>query len=191
MQTKTMTAILGSPKINGNASKMLNVAIKRASSIGYEVNYVNLYMNKIEYCKGCMACRQTGNCVIKDDMKEITKMIKESDLIVISSPTYFANVTAPVKAMFDRLAGVVMDDNDSMVPKPKMKKEQKYILMTTCSTPFPFDRLAGQSSGCIRAMKEVMNISGMTYGGKVIFAGTRNKKELPERIINRINRLLK
>jgi hypothetical protein len=63
--------------------------------------------------------------------------------------------------------------------------------MTTCSTPFPFDRLAGQSSGCIRAMKEVMNISGMTYGGKVIFAGTRNKKELPERIINRINRLLK
>lgn len=191
MKTKKMTAILGSPKDNGNAAKMLQIAMDKAKSIGYEVDFIPLNKKVIANCKGCMACRKTKCCIIDDDMKVITKRIEESDLIVIASPTYFANVSAPVKVMFDRLAGVVMDDNNSMIPKPKLRKTQKYILMTTCSTPFPFDRIAGQSTGCIRAMKEVMNISGMTYVGKVIFPGTRDKKEIPSRIINKIEHMIR
>lgn len=191
MKTKKMTAILGSPKVNGNAAKMLEIAMDKAISGGYEVVFVDLYKKDIAYCSGCMACRRTGNCVINDDMKEITKNIVESDLIVISSPTYFANVSAPVKTMFDRLAGVVMDDNNSIIPKPKLQKTQKYVLMTTCNTPFPFGRLAGQSTGCIKAMKEVMNISGMTYAGKVMFEGTRNKNIIPSKIVAKINRIIK
>jgi hypothetical protein len=62
--------------------------------------------------------------------------------------------------------------------------------MTTCSTPFPFDRLAGQSTGCLKAMKEVMNISGMSCAGKVVFAGTRNKTEVPSSIIKKIKKLI-
>ncbi len=190
MTSKKMLAILGSPKKAGNAAKMLDIAVKQGIDKGYEVTFIDLYQKDIAYCRGCMGCKTTGVCVIKDDIQEIRKGFVESDLIVISCPTYFANVTAPVKNMFDRLIGVVMDDNNSAIPKPKLRKCQKYILMTTCNTPFPFDRLAGQSIGCLRAMKEVMHISGMTCAGKVVFAGTRNKDEIPIRIIKKIKKLI-
>ncbi len=190
MISKKMLAILGSPKKTGNAAKMLDIAVKQATDKGYEVTYIELYEKNIAYCTGCVCCKKTGECVIKDDIQEIRKGFVESDLIVISCPTYFANVTAPVKNMFDRLVGTVMDDNSSAIPKPKLLKRQKYILMTTCNTPFPFDRLAGQSRGCLRAMKEVMHISGMTCIGKVVFAGTRNKNEIPIRVIKKIKKLI-
>lgn len=190
MKTKKMTAILGSPKLNGNLAQMLKIAINRAKNCGYEINFIPLYQKNILYCNGCMECRKTGNCIIKDDMQEISNLIIESDILIIASPTYFANVSAPVKTMFDRLAGVIMKEGKGRFPKPRLKKEHKYILMTTCSTPFPFHILAGQSTGCIRAMKAVFSLSGMQYAGKIIWEGTRKNNEVSKKMIKKINRLI-
>lgn len=182
--------IFGGPKKKGNLSKMVAVAMDRAKELGYEVNYVNLYEKHIKPCIGCMQCKKTGICVVKDDVDELRKLLIESDLTIAASPTYFANVSGVMKNLFDRLVGAVMDDNNSSIPKPKLSSKHEYILMTTCNTPWPFDRIAGQSTGCIKAMKEVFNISGMKYRGKVIFAGTRNKNELSIRTVNRIKKLI-
>ena len=74
-----------------------------------------------------------------------------------------------------------------MIPKPKLSPKQNYILMTTCNTPAPFDRIAGQSTGCLKAMKEFFHTSGMKPIGKIIFAGTRGKAEIPKAIIKKID----
>ncbi|MCL1964196.1 MAG: flavodoxin family protein [Firmicutes bacterium] len=187
---KKVLAILGSPKTNGNAAKMLDIAIDQAEKQNYEVTRVNLYEKSIAYCTGCMKCRVDGVCVIKDDLQEIRRQLIECDLVIISSPTYFANVPAVVKNLFDRLAGAVYDDNHGMIPKPKLSSAQRYILMTTCNTPAPFDRLAGQSAGSIRAMKEFFHISGMKCKGIVVFAGTRKAKEIPAGIVRKITKLV-
>lgn len=191
MRTKKMLAIQGSPRKNGNATKMLEIAIEKAVSSGYQIIRVDLYEKNISYCTGCMSCRENGICLIQDDMEEIKKAFLESDLIVISCPTYMANVPAPVKTMFDRLAGAFLKDR--MIHKSG-SDSQKYILMTTCTTPFPFNRFLGQSSGCLRAMKKAMALTRIRYGGSVVFAGTsagnKNKNEIPERIINKIKKLI-
>ena len=137
-----------------------------------------------------MACKSTGICFIKDDIVRIREKLIKCNMVVLASPTYFANVTAPVKNMFDRLVGAVMDDNNSMIPKPKLSKNQEYVLMTTCTTPAPFDRIAGQSSGCLKAMKEVFHISGMKCREQIVFAGTRGKTELPKRVIKKIEKVI-
>lgn len=188
---KKMLAILASPRKNGNVAKMLNLAMKEAEKQGYDVKLVNLYEKNIAYCKGCMACKKTGVCVIDDDISAIRQSLISCDLAVIACPTYFANVTAPLKNMFDRLVATLMDDNGGMIPKPKLSKKQKYILLTTCSTPSPFDLLGGQSNGCLKAMNEALHISGMTCAGKVVFAGTKEKSELPQSVQNKIARCLK
>ena len=110
-------------------------------------------------------------------------------MVVLAAPTYFANVTAPVKNMFDRLVGAVMDDNDSSIPKAKLSKSQEYVLMTACNTPAPFDKIAGQSSGCLKAMNEVFHISGMKCRSKIVFAGTKGKSELPKSVVKKIKRV--
>ena len=187
---KKMLAILGSPRKNGNASKMLDYAIGMATSKGYDIDYVNVYEKDIAYCRGCMKCKTLGKCINSDDLDDIRNKLIQSDLVVICSPTYFANITAPLKNMFDRLVATVMDDNASTIPKKKLSKNQEYILMTTCNTPSPFDKIAKQSTGCLRAMNEVMHISGMTHRGNVVFAGTRNKTEIPSKVLNKIKRLI-
>ena len=187
---KEVLFIFGGPRKNGNLSKMVEVAMDEANRLNYKSHYINLYEKNIATCRGCMKCKQSGICILNDDIQEIRELLIKCDLIVLASPTYFANVSAPVKNMFDRLVGAVMDDNDNMIPKPKLSPKQKYILMTTCNTPWPFDRIAKQSSGCINAMKEFLNISGMKYKGKVIFAGTRNREELPKNIVRKIINLI-
>lgn len=184
---KKMLAILASPRKNGNVAKMLDVAIRKAEKSGYEVTFINLYDKNIAWCIGCMSCKATGSCISNDDIKEIEKHLIESDLIAVASPTYFANIPAPLKNMFDRLVGVIMDDNNSSIPKPKLSNKQRYLTLVTCNTPPPFDKIAGQSSGAVKAIKEFFHTSGMKSAGVVIFAGTRNKNEIPEKVVKRID----
>lgn len=183
---KKLLAILGSPKKNGNAGKMLDIAIESAKKLGWDIDFVWLYEKNITWCKGCMNCKTTGVCIIQDDITSIREMLIKCDVVVLSAPTYFANVPAIVKNLFDRLVGAVMDDNQTMIPKQKLSKSQKYLLLTTCSTPFPFDYLGSQSKGTLKAMNEFFHISGMSKIGEVVFAGTRNKDQIPLKIQNQI-----
>lgn len=190
MSTKHMLAILGSPRKEGNLSQMLDHTISIAKEKGYEVHFISLYDQNITYCKGCMGCKATGSCYISDDIKPIEALLKTADVTVLAAPTYFANVPAPVKNLFDRLVAVIMDDNDSFIPKPKLSSKQGYLLLTTCSTPAPFDRLAHQSTGCLKAMKEFFKTSGMHHLGNVVYAGTKNKTNVPDKILRKIERKL-
>jgi len=183
---KKMLAILASPRKNGNAAKMLDTAVQEARAKGYEVEFVDLYEKNIAWCKGCMKCKQQGSCVVDDDITRIGQFLSECDLVAVACPTYFANVTAPLKNTFDRLVAVVFDDNDSFIPKPKLSPKQKYLILVTCSTPPPFDKIAGQSTGTIKAITEFFNVSGMKRAGTVVFAGTRNKSRVPDKITSRI-----
>lgn len=187
---KKAFAILGSPRKNGNAAGMLNLAVQKAEKAGYDVEYLDLYDQQIAWCRGCMGCKKTGICVIHDDADHIREALLRCDLLLISCPCYIANVPAPVKNMFDRLVGAIMDDNQSAIPKPRLSRSQEYILMTTCNTPAPLDRLGGQSTGCLKSMKEFFHTAGMTCRGKVIYAGTRGKNGLPSHVVRKIDALI-
>ena len=185
---KQVLAILASPRKHGNLAKMLDHAIAIAEKKGYEIHFINLYEQNIAYCKGCVRCKTLGSCYLEDDIKPIEKLLKTCDLTIMAAPTYFANIPAPAKNLFDRLVAVIMDDNDSPIPKPLLSKSHRYLLLTTCNTPFPFNLIAGQSTGCLHAMKEFFKTSGMKSLGSVTFAGTRNKTSIPNSVLNKIER---
>lgn len=182
-------AILGSPHKNGATAQMLNYAVRIAEQQGYIVDYINLYEKDIAYCKGCRACLELQDCVIKDDIQEISRLIKECNIVILAAPVYWANVPATVKNMFDRLLGVMMEETRTF-PKPRLSSEQRYILFTSCNTPAPFSMLFGQSTGAIRSMREVFKTSGMKYNGSCVWAGM-NKTIFPKHIERKIKRILK
>lgn len=186
---KKAIVINGSPRRTGNASQMLDIATQKALQAGYHIDSYHLHEMEIAWCTGCMACKETGICVIHDDIDAIRDSLLACDLVIIASPTYFANVSAPVKNMFDRLVGAIMDDNNSSIPKPKLSPRQEFILMTTCNTPPPLDTLGGQSSGCLKSMYEFFHIAGMKCRGKVTFAGTRGKTQVPAKVAKKIENL--
>ncbi len=185
---KRLLAILGSPHKNGTTGIMLNYARQIAEKNGYSVDYVALYDKDIAYCKGCRRCMETHMCVQEDDIQQIADLLKSCDAVILAAPTYWANVPAVVKNLFDRLLGVVMEETKAF-PKPRLSHKQKYILLTSCNTPAPFSLLFGQSTGALRCMGEFFKTSGMKCGGKCVWAG-KTKVELPQRIRRKINRLL-
>lgn len=50
---------------------------------------ISLKGKNIEFCKGCLACQQTGNCVIKDDVQEIMDKVLNADVVVWATPIYY------------------------------------------------------------------------------------------------------
>lgn len=189
MKENNMLAILGSPHTDGTTAAMLDCAIRQAEKIGYCVTKVNLYEKNISFCKGCEACYKTQNCVINDDIQEITALLRNCHTVILAAPVYWANVPAPVKNMFDRLLGTAMEKTKTF-PKPRLK-DKKYIILTSCHTPSPFSWIFGQSRGAIRNIDEFFKTAGMKPIGKVVCAGAKNNAVLPNRIINKIERCLK
>lgn len=185
--SKKLLAILGSPHKNGSTAAMLNCAIKAASSDGWKVTIIYLYQKKIAFCRGCRTCIKTGKCVIDDDIYEIVESIKTCDMVVLAAPTYWANVPAIVKNMFDRMLGTAMEETKTF-PHPRLSSKQGYLLLTACNTPFPFSYICGQSKGVLRAMDEFFKTSGMKHIGSVTFAGAKGNSELPNRISKKIKK---
>lgn len=178
-------AVFASPRRDGNINKMLEAALEGARGLGHTVERIDLYQQKLQPCTGCMRCREKGVCVLKDALAPLREALLTCDTVVLAAPTYFANVPGPVKTLFDRLAGAVMEERAGGVPKGRLSPKQKYLLLTACTTPFPFDRLCGQSGGALRAMREFFKTAGMRPMGTFVFAGSKGR-QVSERLLAKI-----
>jgi multimeric flavodoxin WrbA len=95
--------IQGSPRIKGNTDTLLSTFMDTATEKGAETFVVNAYKTNIQPCVECGVCEKKGICSINDDMQnDIYPLIRRSDIIVLASPIFFYNVTAPLKAFIDR-----------------------------------------------------------------------------------------
>lgn len=189
MSEKLALAVLGSPHPDGTVGTMLKYAVSVAKKEGYEVISINLYEKKIDFCRGCRACLQTGACVLQDDMQEIAARLRQCQVVILGAPVYWANVPAPVKNLFDRLLGTAMEETVAF-PKPRLCGK-KYMILTACSTPAPFSWIFGQSRGAIRNMDEFFRTAGMKPMGKIVCTNTGRKSEIPGLIFRKIGRCWK
>ena len=89
-----------------------------------------------------------------------------------------------LKLLLDRLVYGLMDENSLGLPLP-LHKGKRCVLMSTSTTPWPFNILLHQSHGAIRAMKEVCKYSGFKIVATIEKGGTKGKKGLPERVLRR------
>jgi multimeric flavodoxin WrbA len=67
---------------------------------------VGLSAYAIAPCRACESCRETGVCAIDDDMGQIYEDFRDCDALIIGTPVYFRNVSAQLKAVFDRAYAV-------------------------------------------------------------------------------------
>lgn len=92
----------GSSRNNGNTNKLLKIIESKLDNKLYSISFINISENKISYCTGCHQCEITRSCHQNDDMNIIYDILKESDLIIMASPSYWGYVTGNLKVFFDR-----------------------------------------------------------------------------------------
>jgi multimeric flavodoxin WrbA len=100
--------INGSPRKGWNTSILVEEALRGAASKGSETELVNLYDLNFKGCISCFACKlkggkSLGRCAANDDLKPVLDRIHECDALIIGSPIYISEVTAGVRALFERL----------------------------------------------------------------------------------------
>ncbi len=100
--SKNVLIISSSPRKNGNSNALAYSFSRGAENAGNNVERITLYDKTINFCKGCLACQKTKNCVIIDDANEIVDKMLESDVIVFSTPVYYYSISGQLKTMLDR-----------------------------------------------------------------------------------------
>lgn len=109
--------INGSPRKGGNTEIIVNRVLDGLKARGWETDYVQIGGQVFRGCISCGGCfkNKDGKCVIKEDkFNEVFAKMVEADAIVVGSPTYFADVTAEIKALMDR-AGYVAIANGHLL----------------------------------------------------------------------------
>lgn len=98
-----ITCIVGSARLNGSTNYLIDTFISGVrENAEAEIKKYSVAASKINFCYGCKECYKDGNCVQNDDVLEIVKDILSSDYVVISAPSYWADVPGQLKAFFDR-----------------------------------------------------------------------------------------
>jgi multimeric flavodoxin WrbA len=95
--------IVTSPRREGNTAKIVEAIIEGAEEKGSETEMIYLGDLNISPCNSCDACKETGNCVLEDDMQPIYKALERADNIVLGTPIYFDHISAQCKILIDRL----------------------------------------------------------------------------------------
>ncbi len=109
-------AINGSARKGGNTAQLLTMAMEELTAAGHETELMEMAGQVLAGCIGCYKCleKKDKRCGVKNDKTNdyIEKMLA-ADAILLGSPTYFADVTANMKALIER-AGMVSRVNGNL-----------------------------------------------------------------------------
>ncbi len=104
-------AINGSPRQGGNTEILLRKVLEPMEAAGWSTEYRQIGGKPVRGCLACFKCveKKNGRCIIESDVvNEYLELMYAADAIILGSPTYFADVTAELKALIDRAGFVAL-----------------------------------------------------------------------------------
>ncbi len=111
-----IVAFNGSARKGGNTAQLLTMALDELAKAGHDTELVELSGQAFPGCIACYKCfeKKDKHCGVKTDMaNECIEKMLAADAILLGSPTYFADVSAGMKALIER-AGMVARANGNM-----------------------------------------------------------------------------
>ena len=114
-----VVAFCGSARKDGNTAALLKTTLDELSNAGVETELVELAGKSVPGCIACFKCFENKDhrCAVKNDViNDCIAKMEEADGIILGSPTYFADVSASMKALIER-CGMVSRANDDMLKR--------------------------------------------------------------------------
>ena len=95
--------INGSPRLKGNCSKLIDEMVNIFEQEGIEVENYQIGGKNIRGCIACGHCYEAHECVFKDDVNQLAKILNDSDGLVLISPVYYGSANGSLISLLDRL----------------------------------------------------------------------------------------
>ena len=112
--------INGSPRKGGNTEILLKEVLAQLSTAGWETEVVKVGGTDIRGCVACGMCMKNKNrqcAATKDIFNEVFAKMLKADAIICGSPTYFAAVSADLKALLERAGYVALANGNAFAGK--------------------------------------------------------------------------
>ncbi len=109
-------AICGSAREKGNTYQLLKTVLDELEKQDVETELIELAGQTVRGCIACYGCFKSkdGKCTVTTDcINDCLARMKDADVILLGSPTYFADISPEMKAVIDR-CGMVGRANDDM-----------------------------------------------------------------------------
>jgi multimeric flavodoxin WrbA len=113
--------VAGSPRRHGNSEHLLDHLLQGVEEAGGTTARLAVADAGIQPCRGCNACSSTGECVIRDGMRDVYPLLDAAGAIVVATPVFFATVPAVLKALFDRFQPYWARRHVLLQPKPAVR----------------------------------------------------------------------
>lgn len=97
-----VTCIVGSSHTNGSSAYLVDTLIRGINNPAVTVKKYCIGELEMNYCYGCKKCYVSGECVQSDAVKNVVLNILSSDYVIIVAPSWWADVPAQLKTLFDR-----------------------------------------------------------------------------------------
>ena len=121
-------AIGASARLNGNSNSLMRIAVENAVKRGATAEILYARKLDVQGCLGCDGCKRSpdATCVVDDDMHQIYARLKACDVLVVATPVYFYSMNSWLKAIVDRLYGLLDPDSE-----PRLEKGKGFYVITT------------------------------------------------------------
>jgi len=161
---KSILIITGSPKKDGNTSRLVEWFAEGAASGGAAVEVANAggFKTKVTGCQSCRACqkREEYGCVFDDDVKKTLDKMTKADVIVMATPLYFFSASAQIKQVLDRMFSLYKWDNSAGTMKTALK-DKTFAVIASAFEAEGFDALEAP-------FKLTADYSGMKYKSLIV-----------------------
>lgn len=184
-------AINGSQRKGGRVSQLVCRAIDGARDRGHSVEFIHLSDIKLKCCTGCYSCQKgdAKGCVIRDDdIGVVEGKIAWADVLILGSPTHWGNIASPMLVMFERLFGFLIRERPNRFPLKMRARGKRVILISACSTDFPFNWIFNQTRAVFSRFHEICRYSGMRIIGRIALPGTITMSDVPKRYLDKAYR---
>ena len=127
--------ILGSPRVDGNSTKLAKVFNETATDFGAEVSSVTLNKLSFRGCQACDACKTVSDrCVVKDDLLPVLESVERADILVLATPVYFSDISAQMKGFVDRCYSFLAP-YETVPEKSRLPEGKQMIFIVTQNWP--------------------------------------------------------
>ncbi|MEJ2689478.1 MAG: flavodoxin family protein [Deltaproteobacteria bacterium] len=127
-----IACVLGSPRRKGNSAIIANHLLTTAEKQGAECK--SFFLNGLRYygCQACYSCKtKSDKCMIKDDLAEVLDAVREADVLVVATGTYFGEITGQLKTFFDRTFSFLTPDFHENPQPSRLAPGKKLIFIIT------------------------------------------------------------
>ncbi|MHB9002935.1 MAG: flavodoxin family protein [Coriobacteriia bacterium] len=165
----------------GVVSRSVETAARAAEAAGATVERVHLQDLDIRDCTGCLMCRATGVCKIRDDLPGLAARVVDADGVILGTPSYLRRPDDATKALLDRMSGYFAASGQLRLPgmgerdvpsAPVARRAKRAIVITACGAPEPLATFFGYTTGPVRELRRALATGGIrTIGSLAVTAG--------------------